>query len=38
MAIHDALLEEGQIDFAAHFREEYHPKGCAWVYAILGRL
>lgn len=36
-ALHDALLESGQPEFATHFREAEHPKGCAWVDAILGK-
>lgn len=36
-ALHDALLEGGHNDFAQHFRESYHPKGCAWLDAILGK-
>lgn len=37
MALHDALLEVGNNDFAQHFRETVHPKGCAWLDAILGK-
>lgn len=37
MALHDALLEEGKNDFAPHFREGFHPKGCAWLDVILGK-
>jgi len=34
----DALLEAGQDELAAHFRESSsHPKGCAWLDAILGK-
>jgi hypothetical protein len=36
-ALHDALLEEGHNEFAQHFREPFHPKGCAWLDAILGK-
>jgi len=36
-ALHDALAEYGQVEFAAHFREADHQKGCAWLDAILGR-
>jgi hypothetical protein len=36
-ALHDALAEHGLDDFADHFREPDHPKGCAWLDAILGR-
>jgi hypothetical protein len=36
-ALHDALVEEGQSDFAQHFREAFHPKGCAWLDTILGK-
>lgn len=37
MALHDALLEVGKNDFAEHFRESFHPRGCAWLDAILGK-
>jgi hypothetical protein len=37
-ALHDALLEAGHPELARHFREEaWHPKGCAWLDAILGK-
>jgi hypothetical protein len=36
-ALHDALLETGHAEFAAHFQEAKHPKGCAWLDAILGK-
>lgn len=34
-ALHDALLDGGYTALAEHFREAYHPKGCAWLDAIL---
>jgi hypothetical protein len=37
MALHDAFLECGQDSFAEHFRESFHPKGCAWVDMILNK-
>lgn len=37
MALHDALLEEGYNDFAQHFREGFHPKGCWATDLILGK-
>lgn len=33
----DALCECGFAAFAEHFRESEHPKGCAWLDAILGK-
>lgn len=37
-ALADALLECGQDELAAHFHEiADHPKGCAWLDAILGK-
>jgi hypothetical protein len=36
-ALHDALLEAGHADLAAHFREPYHPKGCWALDLILGK-
>lgn len=37
-ALHDALLEAGQVDLAEHFRQEMeHPKGCWAVDLILGK-
>lgn len=36
-ALSDALCECGLVEFAAHFREGVHPKGCAWLDAILGK-
>jgi hypothetical protein len=37
-AMHDALLESGHPDLAAHFREqEWHPKGCHVVDLILNK-
>jgi hypothetical protein len=37
-ALHDALLESGFPDLAAHFMEEqFHPKGCWAVDMILGK-
>jgi hypothetical protein len=37
-ALHDALLESGFPDLAAHFMEEqWHPKGCFAVDMILGK-
>lgn len=36
-ALSDALCERGFQEFAEHFREPVHPKGCAWLDAILGR-
>jgi hypothetical protein len=35
--LHDALLEAGHADLAAHFREPYHPKGCWALDLILGK-
>jgi hypothetical protein len=37
MALHDALLECGQDTIAKHFRESFHPKGCAWLDVIQGK-
>lgn len=37
-ALHDALLEAGHAEFAVHFTEGQHPKGCAWLDAILGKM
>lgn len=36
-ALHDALAEGGFATFAEHFRVAGHPKGCAWLDAILGK-
>jgi hypothetical protein len=36
-ALRDALLESGETEFAEHFREANHPKGCAWLDAIMGK-
>jgi len=37
-ALHDALLESGHPDLAAHFMEQgWHPKGCWAVDLIMGR-
>lgn len=37
-ALHDALLEAGHADLAAHFRQEQqHPKGCWAVDLVLGK-
>jgi hypothetical protein len=37
-ALHDVLVECGQDELAQHFREPVgHPKGCAWLDAILGK-
>lgn len=36
-ALHDALLEARRPDFAEHFREAEHPKGCWALDAILGK-
>jgi hypothetical protein len=37
-ALHDALLEAGHPELAAHFQgEQWHPKGCWAVDLILGR-
>ncbi len=38
-ALHDALLDAGSSELAAHFREAgaWHPRGCAWLDAIIGR-
>ena len=36
-ALHDALLEAGQPELAAHFREPRHPKGCWVVDLLLGK-
>jgi hypothetical protein len=38
-ALHDALLEDGHADFAAHFRDpaEWHPKGCWALDLLLGK-
>lgn len=36
-ALHDAIVEAGHAGFAAHFKEARHPKGCAWLDAILGK-
>lgn len=36
-ALHDALLEAGQPDLAAHFADGVHPKGCWALDRILGR-
>jgi hypothetical protein len=36
-ALHDALLDAGYPDLAAHFKESEHPKGCWAVDVILGR-
>jgi len=37
-ALHDALLESGHPELAAHFMEqEWHPKGCRVVDLILGK-
>jgi hypothetical protein len=38
-ALHDALLEAGHPDLAAHFQaEQWHPKGCWVVDLLLGRV
>jgi hypothetical protein len=37
IALHDALVDAGQAEYAEHFKEGFHPKGCAWLDAILGR-
>jgi len=36
-ALRDAWLEAGVVKFAEHFRDAAHPKGCAWLDAILGK-
>jgi hypothetical protein len=38
-ALHDSLLDAGCPDLAAHFCDpgEWHPKGCAWLDAILDK-
>jgi hypothetical protein len=36
-ALHDALLESGFPDLAAHFMEQGHPKGCWAVDLLLGK-
>jgi len=36
-ALRDALLEAGHADFPEHFQVAEHPKGCAWLDAILGK-
>jgi hypothetical protein len=36
-ALHDALLEAGHPELAAHFREAEHPKGCWALDLILGK-
>ena len=37
-ALHDAVLEAGHAELAEHFREEqWHPKGCFAMDAILGK-
>lgn len=36
-ALADALCEAGFEEFAEHFRQQEHPKGCAWLDAILGK-
>jgi len=36
-ALHDALLDAGLTDFAEHFREPWHPKGCWALDLILSR-
>jgi hypothetical protein len=37
-ALHDALLEAGHPDLAAHFHaEQWHPKGCWVVDLLLGK-
>jgi hypothetical protein len=36
-ALHDALLEAGHPDLAAHFQAEWHPKGCWAVDMIIGK-
>jgi hypothetical protein len=36
-ALHDALLEAGHPELAAHFREPEHPKGCWALDLILGK-
>jgi hypothetical protein len=36
-ALHDALLDAGHAELAAHFREPYHPKGCWALDLILGK-
>lgn len=36
-ALHDALLDGGFADLAEHFLESFHPKGCAWLDAIMGK-
>lgn len=36
-ALHDALLETGHADLAAHFAQPDHPKGCWALDAILGK-
>jgi len=37
-ALHDALLENGLVEVAEHFREKDHPKGCWALDLILGRV
>jgi hypothetical protein len=37
-ALHDALLDAGLVEFAAHFKQEaWHPKGCWLLDLILGK-
>lgn len=36
-ALSDALCERGFGEYAEHFRQRDHPKGCAWLDAILGK-
>lgn len=36
-ALHDALIDAGYPELAAHFREPVHPKGCWVVDLILGK-
>jgi hypothetical protein len=36
-ALHDALLDCGQVELAAHFAEAGHPKGCWALDAVLGK-
>jgi hypothetical protein len=36
-ALHDALIEEGHVELAEHFRRPGHPKGCWALDVVLGR-
>lgn len=36
-ALRDSLLEAGFVEFAEHFEQEEHRKGCAWLDCLLGR-